>query len=97
MKRSYIIAAVGTVLLIVVALAVGSNMTKEDKKPTKQKTESQSKSQNKQKDPVATTELPPLPTDNKQAIDSELQDIEKSIQEVDSALSTDTADGELGL
>jgi|GEM_PF-2088743 len=41
--------------------------------------------------------LPPLPADNKAAIDSELQGIDKALQDTDAALSQDTTDGELGL
>ncbi len=38
-----------------------------------------------------------LPADNKQAIDSELQGIDQALQSTEAALSSDVADGELGL
>lgn len=44
-----------------------------------------------------TTNLPSLPTDNKQAIDNEIQGIDQSIQAIDATTSADTQDGELGL
>lgn len=51
-----------------------------------------------QKDPSASAvPLPPLPADNKQAIDSEIQGIDQSLQATDAALSTETTDAELGL
>jgi hypothetical protein len=51
-----------------------------------------------QKDPSATNEpLAPLPTDNKQAIDSEVQGIDQELQATDKALSTDKTDTSLGL
>ncbi|EKE24950.1 MAG: hypothetical protein ACD_5C00347G0007 [uncultured bacterium] len=58
-------------------------------------------SQNQAPQPVkpapASDQLPPLPADSKQAIAAELQGINDSIQSVDSALSADVEDGELGL
>lgn len=41
--------------------------------------------------------LPPLPTDNKQAIDVELQSIDQEIQATEASLATDIEDGALGL
>jgi len=41
--------------------------------------------------------LPPLPDDNKQAIDSEIQGIDQELQAVDNSIATDAPDGELGL
>jgi hypothetical protein len=49
-------------------------------------------------DPTATTApLPPLPVDDKQAIDSEIQGIDQALQATDASLSDDTTDSELGL
>jgi len=45
----------------------------------------------------APQEIPTLPADNKQAIDSELQGIEQTLQTTEASLSTDIQDGELGL
>ncbi|NTV41390.1 MAG: hypothetical protein HGA61_03905 [Candidatus Moranbacteria bacterium] len=51
-----------------------------------------------QKSPDATsTELPALPSDNKQAIDTELSGIDQALQDTDKALSADKTDSELGL
>jgi PBP1b-binding outer membrane lipoprotein LpoB len=51
-----------------------------------------------QKDPSATpAPLAPLPADNKQAIDSEIQGIDQELQATDTTLSTDTTDASLGL
>lgn len=41
--------------------------------------------------------LEQLPADNKQAIDSELQNIDKALQSADDSLSADVSDDELGL
>lgn len=57
--------------------------------PVQQKTTPQSIS--------STIPLPELPVDNKQAIDSEVQEIDQALQETDKALSSDITDTELGL
>ncbi|MEI7891298.1 MAG: hypothetical protein WCI36_05030 [bacterium] len=50
------------------------------------------------KTPVTTeAQLPPLPADNKQAIDSELQGIDQELKATDDALSKDVTDGSLAL
>jgi hypothetical protein len=67
-----------------------------EKTPTKQQTPA-TKTES-QKSPDATSaELPALPADNKQAIDTELSGIDQTLQETDKTLSTDTPDSELGL
>lgn len=53
--------------------------------------------QQTQVQPSKDESLPPLPSDNKQAIESEIQGIDKSIQDTDDALNADTQDIELGL
>lgn len=50
------------------------------------------------KDPTATAApLAPLPKDNKQAIDTEIQGIDQALQATDTSLSKDTKDTSLGL
>ncbi|KKP98021.1 MAG: hypothetical protein US25_C0060G0003 [Candidatus Moranbacteria bacterium GW2011_GWE1_36_7] len=44
-----------------------------------------------------TESLSPLPTDNKQAIETEVQSIDKELQQIDTTLSSDAMDAELGL
>lgn len=55
--------------------------------------------QNKQapQSPSELDQIPALPKDNKQAIDSEIKGIDSSLQGVENSLSTDSQDGELGL
>jgi len=66
-------------------------------KVTSQQQESKTVTEPKKSDQTTTTELPDLPTDNRQAIDSELNGIDQALQETDKSLSTDEVDSELGL
>lgn len=45
----------------------------------------------------ATDQLPPLPTDNKKAIDSEINAIDQDLNSIDSSLSADKVDSEFGI
>lgn len=44
----------------------------------------------------ATEQIPPLPSDNKQAIESELKGIDEALQSAETSISSEV-DGELGL
>lgn len=91
-KISLLVLALVAVILIV---WFGLRSTQQKAVPTKN---TNIQKQAAPKDPSASaTPLPPLPADNKQAIDSEIQGIDQELQATDAALSSDATDSSLGL
>lgn len=86
-------------VILPVAVLVFSGCSQQSKIAPKETVQQEQKTTTESQKTAQTTspELPPLPADNKQAIDSELSGIDQALQETDESLSTDTPDSELGL
>lgn len=97
MKYKKIVTIALILAITLVAFFVFFKKTQQSEVSTSEQKTSELKSPEKNQ-PQLENQLPPLPADNKQAIESEISNIDQELKSIDEAISsTDLSDTELGL